>query len=143
MDYRLATYVLYLAVSVALTVWVGRTLSRRGRLFLVDVFQQEALADSVNHLLVVGFYLVNFGVVALLITAETSVASAADLIQAVVGKVGVVLLILGGMHFANLFILYLARRPIRQRQRVAAPAAAGHPYPQPYAAAPATQPPQA
>ena len=46
------TYVVYLGISVALTLWVGRTLHRGGRVFLVDVFKGNAeLADSVNRLL--------------------------------------------------------------------------------------------
>jgi hypothetical protein len=56
------TYLAYLLISVALTVWVARTLHRNGRIFLVDSFLgNEPLADSVNHLLVVGFYLINIG----------------------------------------------------------------------------------
>jgi hypothetical protein len=62
----LFAYLAYVAISIALCVWVGRTLHRNGRAFLVDVFAaREDLADSVNHLLVVGFYLINFGYVAL------------------------------------------------------------------------------
>jgi hypothetical protein len=49
------TYALYLAISVALTVWVARTLSKNGRVFLVNSFaSDERLADSINHLLVLG-----------------------------------------------------------------------------------------
>ena len=60
------TYCLYLAISICLTIWVARTLFHNGRIFLVDVFHgNESLADSVNHLLVVGFYLINFGYVTL------------------------------------------------------------------------------
>ena len=57
-----ACYFSYLAISVAVTVWVARTLHKSGRVFLLDAFHGNAeLADSVNHLLVVGFYLVNVG----------------------------------------------------------------------------------
>ena len=56
------TYLCYLVISVALTVWVARTLSTNGRVFLVNSFaSDERLADSINHLLVVGFYLINLG----------------------------------------------------------------------------------
>ena len=59
-------YSCYIAISVAMTIWVARTLHRNGRVFLVDAFRgSEALADAVNHLLVVGFYLVNFGYILL------------------------------------------------------------------------------
>src|SRR5438874_1942582 len=56
------TYASYLAIGVAFTVVVALTLYKNGRVFLVDAFQgNTALADSVNRLLVVGFYLINIG----------------------------------------------------------------------------------
>ena len=60
------SYLAYLALSIPLTIWVARTLHKNGRIFLVDAFHgNEPLADSINHLLVVGFYLVNIGFVSL------------------------------------------------------------------------------
>ena len=60
------TYLAYVTVSLAITVWVGRSLHGNGRIFLVENFQgRERLADSVNHLLLVGFYLINIGFVCL------------------------------------------------------------------------------
>ena len=105
------TYLIYLAISVALTIWVARTLHKNGRVFLVDVFHgNEALADSVNHLLVVGFYLINFGYVSLALKLGYEVATAQASIEALSVKVGMVLLVLGGMHFFNLFIFSRMRR---------------------------------
>lgn len=99
------TYLSYLAISISLTVWVAQTLHKNGRVFLVDVFQgNESLADSVNHLLVVGFYLINLGYVSLALKIGYSVESASEGIEALSWKVGLVLLVLGGMHFFNLFI---------------------------------------
>ena len=111
MDLRLIDYIVYLIASAALTVWVGSTLFRNGRVFLVSVFQQAGLADSVNHLLVVGFYLVNLGAAALLINAGGAPASFPDMVQETVTRVGVVLLVLGSMHFFNMLVLYRIRRP--------------------------------
>jgi hypothetical protein len=105
------TYLIYLAISIALTIWVARTLHKNGRVFLVDVFHgNEALADSVNHLLVVGFYLINFGYVSLALKLGYAVATAQESIEALSVKVGMVLLVLGGMHFFNLFIFSRMRR---------------------------------
>jgi hypothetical protein len=99
------TYLGYLAISISLTIWVAQTLHKNGRVFLVDVFQgNESLADSVNHLLVVGFYLINFGYVSLALKLGYTVESASEAIEALSWKVGLVLLVLGGMHFFNLFI---------------------------------------
>src|SRR5256885_4112542 len=105
------TYLIYLAISIALTIWVARTLHKNGRVFLVDVFHgNEALADSVNHLLVVGFYLINFGYVSMALKLGYSIATAQEGIEALSVKVGMVLIVLGGMHFFNLFIFSRMRR---------------------------------
>jgi len=105
MSVEIVTYLVYLAISVALTVWVAHTLHKNGRVFLVDVFHgNEQLADSVNHLLVVGFYLINLGYVSLALKLGYSLASAQEGIEALSVKVGMVLLVLGAMHFFNLLI---------------------------------------
>src|SRR3984893_15413999 len=111
MTIGITTYLIYLAISIALTVWVARTLHKNGRVFLVDVFHaNEALADSVNHLLVVGFYLINLGYVSLALKLGYAIATAQEGIEALSVKVGMVLIVLGAMHFFNLFIFSRMRR---------------------------------
>ncbi len=111
MTIEIATYLLYLAISIALTIWVAHTLHKNGRVFLVDVFHgNETLADSVNHLLVVGFYLINLGYVSLALKLGYDVTSAKEGIEALSVKVGMVLLVLGGMHFFNLLVFSRMRR---------------------------------
>lgn len=111
MSFTVYTYLLYLLISVALTVWVARTLFKNGRVFLVDVFRGNSdLADSVNHLLVVGFYLINLGYVALALKMGYEVSTLELSIEALSQKVGWVLLVLGGMHFFNLYIFSRIRR---------------------------------
>src|SRR3954463_4782966 len=105
------TYIAYLLISVALTVWVARTLHKNGRIFLVESFQgNEALADSVNHLLVVGFYLINFGYVTLALKLGYPIETAQGGIRALSWKGGLVLLVLGTMHFFNLYVFTRIRR---------------------------------
>lgn len=105
MNIKVVTYLVYLTISIGLTMWVARTLHKNGRAFLVDAFHQnEALADSVNHLLVVGFYLVNLGYVSLALKTTDLLTNAGESIEALSRKVGLVLLVLGGMHFFNLYV---------------------------------------
>jgi hypothetical protein len=105
------TYLLYLAVSVALTVWVAKTLHKNGRIFLVDSFLgNEGLADSVNHLLVVGFYLVNIGFVTLALKYGDKAVDPQTGLEILSSKVGLVLVVLGIMHFFNLFVFSKMRR---------------------------------
>jgi hypothetical protein len=131
--YPVWTYVVYLAVSVALTIWVAHTLHRNGRVFLVDAFHgREALADSVNHLLVVGFYLVNIGFVSLALKESVKPHDMEGAIELLSGKIGLVLLVLGGMHFMNMIVFSRLRRrgmremappPVMPHERLPRPAA--------------------
>src|SRR5262245_65702692 len=101
--YVVSSYVSYLTISIALTVWVARTLSKNGRVFLIDSFlENEKLADSVNHLLVVGFYLVNFGYVSLALRYGQKPVDLPSAIETLITKVGIVLLVLGVSDFMNL-----------------------------------------
>ena len=114
MSFTVYTYLLYLVISIALTVWVARTLHKNGRVFLVEVFRGNTeLADSVNHLLVVGFYLVNLGYVALALRADQDVSDLQMTIEAMSRKVGLVLITLGIMHFFNLYVFSRMRRRSR------------------------------
>ena len=111
MSYTVGTYLLYLAISIVLTIWVARTLFRNGRVFLVDVFHgNEKLADSVNHLLVVGFYLINLGYIPLMLRLGYDIKDARFSIEALSLKLGAVLLVLGCMHFLNLLVFSRMRR---------------------------------
>ncbi len=105
------TYIVYLALSVAATGWVARTLHRNGRVFLVDCFHgNKELADSINHLLVVGFYLVNIGFVALALRFGVSATDVKEALESLSTKMGLVLLVLGFMHFFNLAVFTTCRK---------------------------------
>jgi hypothetical protein len=109
--YTVWAYLVYMVASVALTVWVARTLHRNGRIFLVDAFHgSETLADSVNHLLVVGFYLINIGYVALALKYGAKPNDVQTAIEFFSTKIGLVLLVLGGMHFFNMLVFSRLRR---------------------------------
>lgn len=100
------TYVLYVTVSAIVTVWVGQSLNRNGRVFLVENFDgQEAIADSVNHLLLVGFYLINIGFVSLALKYGTKPHDIVGAIEFLSTKLGLVVVVLGVMHFFNMHLL--------------------------------------
>ena len=116
------TYLVYLFISVSLTIWVARTLYKRGAIFLVDAFHGNAeLADSVNHLLVVGFYLINIGFVSLALKTAEVISTSRAAIELLSDKMGMVLLILGGIHFFNLYVFSRIRRSAQPRQPITPP----------------------
>lgn len=123
MSPTLFAYLVYVLLSVGLTVWVARTLHKNGRAFLIDVFAERSdLADSVNHLLVVGFYLINFGYISLALKLADAVRDATGAVEAVSHKVGLVLVVLGCMHFFNLYV-FSRIRASKRLQRAPRPVA--------------------
>ena len=111
------TYVIYLVLSIALTALVAQTLHKNGRVFLVDAFKgNEKLADSVNHLLVVGFYLINIGYVSLALKYGDPARDAQQAIEYLSWKVGIVVVVLGVMHFFNLLVLSKWRKNATDRR---------------------------
>jgi hypothetical protein len=114
------TYLAYLFVTVALTIWVARVLHHNGRVFLIDSFGgNEPVADSVNRLLVVGFYLINVGAVALALKYGKPADSVQSAMEYLGTKIGLVLVILGVMHFLNLYIFSRMRRRALRRHEIA------------------------
>jgi hypothetical protein len=117
MNYFILTYVIYLLASIALTVWVAKVLFKNGRIFLVDIFHgNNELADSVNKLLVVGFYLVNIGYMSLALKEYGSIANMQVVVEVLSYKVGWIILILGGMHFLNLVIFFKLRNRAKREK---------------------------
>ena len=104
MNHTVTAYLIYLPVSLAMTIWVARTLHKNGRVFLIQAFHgREDMADSVNHLLVVGFYLINVGFITAALRLGENPRDLQELIEFLSWKLGVVLLVLGAMHFFNIF----------------------------------------
>jgi membrane-bound ClpP family serine protease len=105
------TYAFYVVTSIALTIWVGRTLNKNGRVFLIENFEgKDALADSVNHLLLVGFYLINVGFVTLALKYGDKPVDYVGAIEFLSTKIGIVIVVLGGMHFFNMYWLVRFRK---------------------------------
>jgi len=118
MTLHISAYCLYLALSVLFTVWVARTLFRNGHVFLYHIFNNDyALADSVNHLLVVGFYLVNLGFISLALKTNEPISSCQLLLEVLSSKMGGVLLTLGLMHFSNMAVFALIQRSTGEHRR--------------------------
>jgi hypothetical protein len=97
------SYALYLVITIAITIWVARTLSHNGEVFLVQCFGHNAeVARSTNHLLVVGFYLVNIGFITLTLSIGAEPTTIPQAIRFLSGKVGLAVVVLGAMHFFNM-----------------------------------------
>ena len=112
-------YVTYILLSIGLTVWVGQTLFKNGKIFLIEAFDgKEDVANSVNHLLLVGFYLINVGFVALYLKFGTFPTNGREAFEYISTKIGVVLIVLGGMHFFNVFNFAKMRKKAKLKKGI-------------------------
>ena len=117
MNYHLLTYLLYLILTVAVTVWVARILFANGQVFLHDIFKgNDALAKSVNKLLQVGFYLVNLGYAVYTMKIIRGILTATDMAEELSQKIGFIILILGAWHLINIWVLFKLRRRALEEQ---------------------------
>jgi hypothetical protein len=111
MNYVIITYCFYIVISISLTIWVARTLFKNGKIFLIDIFHgNRELADSVNNLLLVGFYLINIGYAVYTLREAYPIINVQEVIERLSIKVGLIILILGFMHFFNLYVFFSLRR---------------------------------
>ncbi len=118
MNYIIITYSCYLIITIILTIWVARTMFKNGKVFLIDIFHgNKELADSVNNLLLVGFYLINLGYAVYTLQVTGSINNVQQVIEELSIKVGLIILILGGMHFFNLYIFFsLRKKAVHEKQ---------------------------
>ncbi|MEV0727212.1 hypothetical protein [Polymorphospora sp. NPDC050346] len=120
MDLKVWMYLSYLVISIGLVVWVAGVLSRNGLVFLVEVFDDSKLAKAINSLLVVGFYLLNLGFAMFNLRYGGRITSMAHAMEELSLKIGLMLLVLGILHFFNVFALNRYRRG-RLRQQAPRP----------------------
>lgn len=103
-------YITYITISILVTILVSRTLSKNGEIYLIDGFNGNAeLAKSVNHMLVVGFYLLNIGFVLLRLQTGNTIVNIEEMIIYLSSSIGLILVILGLAHFFNMFLIHKFR----------------------------------
>lgn len=107
--------IIYVAVAVGLTIWLAQTLFRSGTAFLHDVFEDKPeLAEAVNRLLVVGFYMLSLGYALFILRASRSL-DGFDAVQFLVNRLALLLVSLAGIHFVNVAVFWKIRGRREQR----------------------------
>lgn len=112
MNVNVITYSIYLAVTIYVTVVVGYGFYKNGIHLIVDLFSgNKVAANAINKMLLVGYYLVNIGYLALSISTWPPLTSYLDMVQILFAKVSIILLVLGVLHINNIVCLHiLAKR---------------------------------
>lgn len=107
-------YLAFLLLGALFVVIDGQVIMRSGRSSLADVYETTSAADAANRLISVFFYLVMFGVLALVSTLDIG---GAQTLPRVVTKLGVLLLILAAGHAVATITISSLRERQRQARR--------------------------
>jgi hypothetical protein len=117
MSYNVMAYLFYLLVTVYVIVVVGNALHKNGRPFLLNVFHQNiSLADSVNNLLLTGYYLLNIGYCIIALRIWTEIGTFQQLTEILSFKIGTIVFLLGVMHLFNIGALIIAQKKYRNKK---------------------------
>lgn len=104
MNHNVSGYIIFLIIMTYVVVVVGWKLYILGRPFLVKQFVGELhLVDPINKLLLLGYYLFNLGYVVLSVQQWKQLQNMMDVINMVANKSGTIILMLGIMHYFNMF----------------------------------------
>jgi hypothetical protein len=111
MNYNILTYAFYLLITLYVVFRVGHLLYKHGRPFLVCTFKGNTiLADSINKVLLAGYYLVNAGYSITVLKVWQTVGSLEQMLDVLSFKSGIIILTLGFMHLFNVLVLLVIGR---------------------------------
>lgn len=101
-------YLIYLLLTYLITVRVGLIFFRNGRIFILSLLQDDAaLTDAINRILLVGYYLLNLGYAALMITLWDTVHNWTELLVSITSMTARIILTLALIHFCNMTGIYI------------------------------------
>ncbi|MFC4262844.1 hypothetical protein ACFOWM_08150 [Ferruginibacter yonginensis] len=101
-------YSIYLFITYWVTVKVGNIFYKNGRHYILNIFNNDVpLADFINKILLVGYYLVNLGYATVMLKNWKTIATVAELMASVSNKCGSIIISLAVMHFINMYSIPL------------------------------------
>lgn len=108
--FNIISYIIYLTITFYITIFVGWKVYKIGFIYLTNLIDNHSVCQSINNLLLIGYYLVNLGISAVNLSNWNRIDNIATMFSSVSYKIGFILLILGILHFINLSIIYIARK---------------------------------
>lgn len=108
MNYNIGAYIIYLALMVFIIVYVGRYFYTNGRIFIISLLNgHELLADHINKLLLIAYYLFNIGYACIKLRYWQKVSDVETLFSSLSVNMGLLILILACTHYLNMLAIYL------------------------------------
>jgi len=107
MNHNIIAYIIYIAVTIYIIVWVGKMFHSNGRVFILQLYKGDVEStDTINNLLLIAYYLFNIGYAFLKLKRWKMIANAAELIASLGYYLGTLILILAVTHYFNMLTIY-------------------------------------
>lgn len=108
MNYNILAYIIFLTLIIFIIVYVGRYFYSNGRIFIIALFNgNSTMADYINELLLIGYYLFNIGYAFLKLRQWEKVNNLETLFSSLATNIGVLIFILALVHYFNMLVIYL------------------------------------
>lgn len=108
MNPNISVYMVFLALMVFIIVYVGRYFYRNGRVFILSLLKGNvALTDSINKLLLTGYYLLNIGYSFIKLRTWPRIISLEQWLSSLAENMALLILLLAGLHYVNMLVIYL------------------------------------
>ncbi len=114
MTYNTIGYFIYIPITIFITIYLGKQCHTHGLIYVKSAFSNDDLANSVNNLLLIGYYLVNIGYAIMGIQNWEFITSAHQLFSDISAHLGSIILILALLHYLNITGLTLIRKYHKQ-----------------------------
>ena len=107
MSWNIIAYLIYSLVTIYTILVIGRHLHSNGIFFIRTVFTDTGTANTVNDLLLLGYYLVNIGYAFITLSSWGSINNFTALVTALSEHIGLIYLLLAILHYNNIYCLRL------------------------------------
>ena len=108
MNYNISVYMVFIALMVFIIGYVGKYFYNNGRIFIIHLLKGNVpMADGINRLLLVGYYLVNIGYAFLKLKHWPRINNMAAWLSSLATHMAILILILACLHYFNMLAIYL------------------------------------
>jgi hypothetical protein len=115
--YNIISYVIFIAVISFITVKVGWVFYKNGEVYIKMLLPNEIhLVQSINKLLLVGYYLLNLGYAAVTLSFWEQIMTITQLCSVLFLKTGTIIVFLALMHYFNLIWLLVYSRSHNKKE---------------------------
>lgn len=131
MNYHIIAYSIYLPATIALSIWIAKSLHQNTKAFLIQKFSaREELAGATNNLIQTGFYLLALGFSFKymrikgvqnhdsLVGYAEQITGSQELIEVLASKLGGFTLLLGVLLFLNFAIMIMIQSPKKNQKEI-------------------------